>query len=325
MKVVKQYVKLVTQEEGALGMFKLMEICGRVSWKSEDRITEDSYKKFIKFLYNKGHWAVFNLGTAYLQVPVLENDNEDKINEMETNEDMMPWCKIKYSEDGNTAYITTNYRVLCQLEIEDWVEKYWCDPIPGIHSIRVAVKWKCSRIIAQEILRHKKLAPLAESTRYINYCHDDKGGEVQYILPQYAYQVRDEIAETVDSLTGESKAWIKNLDSEELWEALTVESRWAASRDDSWRRSEQDYRYEILEEGVPNEVARGVLGQDLASEFYTVGWLRDFFYEPPKDSPEQAGFFKLRCAKACHRDLRPMACHLRDLMIEKGYDKIWQI
>jgi thymidylate synthase (FAD) len=37
---------------------KLIEKAGRVCWKSEDKITEDSYKKFISGIVKKGHGSV---------------------------------------------------------------------------------------------------------------------------------------------------------------------------------------------------------------------------------------------------------------------------
>lgn len=43
---------------------KLIERCGRISHKSEERITEDSYKKFIKLLKDLGHESVFEHASA---------------------------------------------------------------------------------------------------------------------------------------------------------------------------------------------------------------------------------------------------------------------
>lgn len=316
MKVDKQRVWLENELPGWEGMMKHIEKCGRVSWKSEDRITEDSWRKFIKFLYNKGHWAVFNLGTAYLKVP---NTYLPEKLELLFSE---PWTKIK--ERDGYVYITTNYRVLCQLGIEDWMEKFWHDFDPKYFFRRVTVGWYCSRVISEEIIRHASLRPLKESTRYVNYGKfGDK--EIHVILPQYAYQLRDELAQTIDPLTGESRAWIKELDGEKLWNTLTVESRWAASRDDFWRECERQYFYELSDEcNIVPEIARGVLPLDLACTFYTTGYLEDFYYTPPVESPEKAGFFNLRCDKACHRDLRVMAYDLRDMMNEKGYENEWK-
>lgn len=316
MKVDKQKVWIVNEDPGWEGMMKHIEKCGRVSWKSEGRITEDSWKKFIPFLYFKGHWAVFNLGTAYLKVPITYQP--EKLVELSKE----PWTKVK--EFAGYLYITTNYRVLCQLDIMDWMEKFWHEFDPRYHHRRVTVGWYCSRVISEEILRHRSFSPVKESTRYVNY---EKFGdkEVHYILPQYAYQVRDKIASTIDPLTGEERSWIKNLDGEELWRTLTVESRWAASRDKLWEDAERQYFYELSDEcGATPEVARGVLPLDLACTFYTTGYVEDFFYEPSPSSPEKAGFFTLRCDKAAHRDLRAMAFELEEEMIRRQYDLDWK-
>lgn len=46
-----------TNEE-ALNDMKHLEMIGRVCYKSEDKITEDSYKKFLKMLIKQGHESV---------------------------------------------------------------------------------------------------------------------------------------------------------------------------------------------------------------------------------------------------------------------------
>jgi hypothetical protein len=51
------------------------------------------------------------------------------------------------------------------------------------------------------------------------------------------------------------------------------------------------------------------------------GYKEDWFYEPPKDSPEKAGFFFLRCAPDAQADIRVLAESLKEQMIEKGIDK----
>lgn len=316
MKVVDQKVWLQDQEPGWIGMMKHIELVGRVSWKSEDKITEDSWKKFIKFIYERGHWSVFNLGTAYLKVPIAK---EGKIGEVLTKLYKEPWTKMV--EEGGYVYVTTNFRVLCQLKVPEWVWEYWCEFDPKHFTRRVTVGWVCSRVISEEILRHACLRPIKESTRYINYA---KREGIYFIIPQYAYQLRDELSETIDSLTGEDRKYLKKMEGPDLWRELTILSRWAASRDKIWEDMEHEYYIEISEDEVTPEVARGVLGLDLGCMFYTTGYLEDFFYEPPKDSPEKAGFFKLRCDKSAHLDLRVMAEELKEKMIERGYDKEWE-
>jgi len=57
MKIIKPYYEIMTQinrEE----ILKTLEIAGRVCYKSEDKITEDSASKFVKNLVNRGHEAM---------------------------------------------------------------------------------------------------------------------------------------------------------------------------------------------------------------------------------------------------------------------------
>ena len=81
---------------------------------------------------------------------------------------------------------------------------------------------------------------LQESQRYVNYSKDRFGGELTFILPQWIYRVREDIASTIDSQTGLSRSYIHDIDGQELWEDLTVWDRTIATFDRSWRNTEID-------------------------------------------------------------------------------------
>lgn len=57
MKVIKPYIEVLDCPEG-LDILKLIELCGRVCYKSEDKITEDSAPKMVKNLIKRGHLAM---------------------------------------------------------------------------------------------------------------------------------------------------------------------------------------------------------------------------------------------------------------------------
>ena len=65
MKIEKSKVEILEQEPGIIGMYRFIERAGRVAYKTEDKITEDSWQKFLKMLKERGQWAVFNQGTDY--------------------------------------------------------------------------------------------------------------------------------------------------------------------------------------------------------------------------------------------------------------------
>lgn len=57
MKIIKPDVEFITPVDGAT-ILKRLEECGRVCYKSEDKITEDSAPKFVAGIIKRGHEAV---------------------------------------------------------------------------------------------------------------------------------------------------------------------------------------------------------------------------------------------------------------------------
>ena len=57
MKLVSQKCELIDDVDG-MTMLKKIERCGRVCYKSEDRITDDSCVKFVQNLIRRGHESV---------------------------------------------------------------------------------------------------------------------------------------------------------------------------------------------------------------------------------------------------------------------------
>lgn len=82
MKLIKSYFEIIEQEPGLEGIYKQIELAGRVSYKSEDKITKDSAKPFVDMLIKKGHTAVLEQGTIYLKLDdniyknIFNQDNE---------------------------------------------------------------------------------------------------------------------------------------------------------------------------------------------------------------------------------------------------------
>ena len=319
MKIIKSNVSILNQEPGIIGMYRHIERVGRVAYKSEDRITEDSWEKFVEMLYRKGHHAVFNLGTVYLTVPKPGNETV-----IETLKSTAPWTV--WEEKTNIYLFTTNYRVICQLGYVNVMKNFWTEPTED-HYHRVTAHWTCSRSIATEILRHRLLCPVMESTRYVLYSKEKFGGELSYILPQWIYRVRDSWAESVDSLTGESMSYLKDLDGQELWDELCCIDRTVASRNNFWQLAEDEYMYETkTDEGekLTAQEARDCLPHGLKCELFTTGYVKDWMYQNPnpETNPEKAGFFYLRCASDAHPDIRVLAQDLKKQFIETGISEL---
>lgn len=141
------------------GVFQQIERIGRVSHKSEDKITEDSYKSFVDKIINWGHTACLEQGTVYLFIPVKE-ELVDIIDYAFISEFFIfnPYSKFEEIDDGTDKsgyYISTNYRVLYNHNLLDLL-KYICEPTENHHK-RYCVKFTCSRAISHELVRHKIL------------------------------------------------------------------------------------------------------------------------------------------------------------------------
>jgi thymidylate synthase (FAD) len=200
------------------------------------------------------------------------------------------------------------------------MEKYWCDPTE-YHRKRVTAHFICSRATSHELVRHASLRPMQESTRYCNYSTSKFGSEITYILPQWIYNVRDEIGNTVDPLTNESRKWILELDGQDLWNTLTCYDRTVASRDNRLREAESEYLWEITTEEsyrLRPEDARGGLPHDLKTELYMCGYIEDWCMRPK--TKERTGFFFLRSDQSAHPDVRVLSQALEEIFKEKGYE-----
>ncbi len=66
MRIVKPSVLLLEQPVSPIGVMRHIELCGRVCYKSEEKITPDSYEGFIQRLVRRGHEAVLEHGNLII-------------------------------------------------------------------------------------------------------------------------------------------------------------------------------------------------------------------------------------------------------------------
>ena len=183
MKLIKQSFEIWNQPAGLEGVYKQIERVGRVCYKSEDKITEDSAKPFVDRMIKSGHGAMLEHGTVYMFMPIGCDKHDYHV--------AWKYHKNKYSKviirnehfllNKNGYYITTNFRVLVE---NGWLDdlKYICDPTE-FHERRVCVHFVCDRGILAEFTRHRVFSFSAESTRYCNYSKNKFGNEVTFIEP----------------------------------------------------------------------------------------------------------------------------------------------
>lgn len=186
MKLIKQSFEFINQTDFSLvGIKKHIERCARVSYKSEDKITDTSYEKFVNMLESRGHDRPLEFGTVYLSRTSQKEDNMEWLDKYAYN----PWSKFSFGNGStringelrNTIYVTTNYRVIKEHHWEDDLQ-YLCEPTEHHHK-RYTIHMILDRGVMDEFRTHVGLSHLAESTRYCNYSKDKFGKEITYIIP----------------------------------------------------------------------------------------------------------------------------------------------
>lgn len=185
MKLIKPSFEIWEQPTGLEGVYKQIERVGRVCYKSEDKITEDSAKPFVDRMIKSGHGAMLEHGTVYLQFfwagAVCQQCNQTAPNKL-----LDRYAGNKYSivhYHVNDVYVTTNLRVLVE---NNWLDdlKYICEPTE-YHERRVTVHFVCDRGVSHEFVRHRVMSFAQESTRYCNYSKGKFGNGLTFIQPSW--------------------------------------------------------------------------------------------------------------------------------------------
>lgn len=269
MKFRESKVEIIPQDWSLDGIYKQCEIAGRTAYKSEDRITEGSAKKFVEALMKLKHGAVLEHGTVYLTIPYEPLSSVDS-----------PERKYRYNkysrvvDDENIvhgiAYITTNLRVIFE---NDWMDdlQYLSEPTK-YHEKRVTAKFICSRSIAQEITRHRVFSFLMESQRYVAYNRDKFGGEITIIIPEWIKTIINDIAsyDRNDDLAQISYA--EALKDKRVLPCNEAVFCWYESN----KASEINYKLLTDKLGIKAEEARSVLTNDCKTELIMTGFVSDW-------------------------------------------------
>ena len=307
MRLIKPSFEIIEQESGLDGLYKHIERCGRLSYKSEDKITEESAKPFINRLINSKHLSVLEHGTVYLKYDIISNQSVNLPNKYYYNE----YSKVTYGNEsldgteteeylkifsGRTyAYITTNLRVLVENGWEDDLE-YLCEPTE-YHEPRISVKFTCSRSISHELVRHRVFSFIQESQRYCSYNKGKYGGEITYIIPSWSNL--KEYKNGFVTKTGYQESFNPNDPEFELEKAFSM--------------AEEAY-LDLVNNGYKPQEAREVLPNATKTEIIMTGFLSDWV----GDEEKKKGFFPLRCDSAAHPDMRALAIPLREEFVKRG-------
>ena len=281
MKLIKQSFEILEQKDFTIkGIKQFVERCARVSYKSEDKITDTSYEKFVGMLESRGHDRPLEFGTVHL-----------KMNASDFNKIRSTLCLNKIYNDqwikhyyvGDVTYVTTNYRYYLNiLEVFPKVEKFFTEENNEYYPKRYTVHMILDRGVMDEFRTHVGLSHLAESTRYCNYSKDKFNNEVTFIKPCW-----------VNISTTDSAVYDANNNGDYFIQALEDAENWYLS---------------LLKEGWTPQQARSVLPLGIKSELISCGFedaWKNFFYR--------------RDAKDAHPMAQEIAKPMHKEFIERGF------
>ena len=288
MKLIKPSAQIIEPTGYTIDdIYKSIELAGRVSHKSEDKITETSAKDFVGRMLNMKHLATCEFGTVYLYID-YHNPSFGKIVDKYNNNEYSK-CTID-TVFPNKAYISSNYRVLVE---NNWLDdlKYLCKPTECHHK-RYIVKFICDRGILAEFTRHRRFSFMAESTRYCNYSKGKFNSELTFIQPIWTYHQEDGDYGTLDNPKR------KNVGNKDGVFFDFIKSLQYA----------EHYYLTLVKQGWKAEQARNVLPLCLKTELYMCGFAEDW-----------KKFFELRCASNAHPQAKELAIPLKEEFIKRGY------
>ena len=300
MKLIKQSFEILEQKDFTIkGIKQFIERCARVSYKSEDRMTDTSYEKFVNMLESRGHDRPSEFGTVHLKM--ILTDFEGFIHSLLTI-GMLNNIWIKHAYKGDVIYITTNYRYY--LDIIKYfpnVKKYLTEEDNEYYPKRYTVHMILDRGVMDEFRTHVGLSHLAESTRYCNYSKDKFNNEVTFVIPSWM-----DFPEISIDLGNYDKTSVRSKDGN----VHIIDTRPPYVEGDFIRslcEAESNY-LSIVRNGWTPQQAREVLPLAVKSELISCGFedaWKNFFYR--------------RCAKDAHPMAQEIAKPMHKEFIERGF------
>lgn len=251
MKLIQPSFEIIDQTDFSIeGCKKFIERCARVSYKSENKITEDSYKKFVQMLADRRHLRPFEFATVHLKLDYESFDYMQKtlmVNKA-LNNIWIKWNHDSKRLEEGPFYVSMNMRYyIFELHnlapsFDNFIDTENIDKYPVRHTVHFII----SRGIMDEFRTHVGLSHIAESSRYCDYSKDKFNNELTFIIPN----------------------WVNTHCPNKLQEG-------PGANDVAWSNSleEAEYNYFLLlKQGWKPQQARGVLPLDIKSELISCGF-----------------------------------------------------
>lgn len=282
MKLIKQSFEILEQKDFTIkGIKQFVERCARVSYKSEDKMTDTSYEKFVGMLESRDHARPLEFGTVHIKMSNAQFECLQTLLMDKVYNDYWIKYNIIDTEDEDNCYITTNYRYYLELCKYDKGVSEYLDPSDNpFYPRRYTVHMILDRGVMDEFRTHVGLSHLAESTRYCNYSKDKFNNEVTFVIPSWCNSL-------IEGSKQEYSPFEINGDEVEFMNAL---------------QNAQNSYLSLLKIGWTPQQARSVLPLGIKSELISCGFedaWKNFFYR--RDAPD-AHPMAQEIAKPMHKE-----------------------
>jgi len=227
MRIIPPSFEILTELDRA-SMAARIEICGRVCYKSEEKITASSAEPFIKNILKRGHNSVAEMAVMTLKVSVDQHSHLERFFEavpryfsidlLEKNILLVTGSVRAFRElftanstlkivKGITAYLAGRYPLFfADLKPKSgWIPQAGVNiekiSLPEVEKLPadqlakhryIAVKFITNRAVTHELVRHRPCSFLQESQRYCRYDKNQFGNEVTFIKPMFFEEGSDE-------------------------------------------------------------------------------------------------------------------------------------
>lgn len=296
MNIVKPSVKEIVNKTPG----KKMEFCGRVCYKSDSKINDDSYVKFLRNIAKSGHTSVlehervcFEVSSGVDLASFVRSMKFFSVSDVAgkkfVSANVRAWLENVGAESAFYPHLKSLYPFLFEDECavdgssvkivdENYLSLVFADERKSIeyaHSART-FQITCSRACTHQLVRHRAFSFSQQSQRYCNFSGDKFGHSIDFIMPVF---------DDVKEFSAEEKS--------------KIEARFK----ESLERIESDYFDLVDNLKLRAEDARAILPNAAASVIVMTGRPCDW-----------EGFFALRCDAHAQREIRDVAFAIRDLL-----------
>ncbi|OKY75183.1 MAG: FAD-dependent thymidylate synthase [Desulfobulbaceae bacterium DB1] len=240
------------------GLAVRIEMCGRLCYKSEDKITADSAPPFIRKILKHGHNSVAEMAVLTVKVEVdqdsliaqlfavlpkyLQIDRPEKKTLVVTGS--VRAYRELFQNSGNLKIvkgITQHLAGRHPLFFEDILPKRGLLPQEGVlvekiplHDVDdlpadlfvkhryIAVKFIVNRAVTHEMVRHRPCGFLQESQRYCRYSDSKFGNQVTFIKPLFYEEGSEEYRIWQSAMKETERLYIQLLETSTPQAARTV-------------------------------------------------------------------------------------------------------